>query len=202
MSQKRITTKEEFEAEYGDFDSSEEPVLLPERLDGTLAREMSERRRLSKLDTMIEAERSVVDPTPEQEEAVRRDVEQKLEPKQVLVVRTDLQMRKGKMVSQGAHASGKVFFDTIPREALEVAFPEGFERVRLTIEVDRSMFMWLAGIFTKICCRVDSEAELLEIYEKAKAAGLPCSLIEDRGLTEFGGVPTKTCCSVGPAPPR
>lgn len=133
---------------------------------------------------------------------MKRDVEQQLGPKQVLVVRTDLQMRKGKMVSQGAHASGKVFFDTIPREALEVGFPEGFERVRVTLELDRSMFMWLAGIFTKICCRVDSEDELLEIYEKATTAGLPCVLIEDRGLTEFGGVPTKTCCAIGPAPPE
>ena len=33
------------------------------------------------------------------------------EPKQVIVVRKDLNMRKGKMISQGSHASMKVFFD-------------------------------------------------------------------------------------------
>ena len=31
--------------------------------------------------------------------------------KQVIVLRKDLNMRKGKMVAQGAHASMKVFFD-------------------------------------------------------------------------------------------
>jgi len=123
-------------------------------------------------------------------------------PKQVLVLRTDLKMRKGKTASQGAHASGKVFFDTIPRDALELGFPEGFERIRLTVEVDRPMFLWLAGIFTKVCCRADSEEELLEIYEKAKAAGLPCCLITDAGKTEFHGVPTNTAVAVGPAMPE
>lgn len=123
-------------------------------------------------------------------------------PKQVLVVRTDLKMRKGKMISQGAHASGKIFFDTIPRDALEFGFPEGFERIRLTIEVDRSMFLWLAGIFTKVVCRVRSEEELLEVHERAKAAGLPCCLITDVGKTEFHGVPTKTAVAIGPAMPE
>ena len=31
--------------------------------------------------------------------------------KQVIVMRTDLGMRKGKMIAQGAHASMKVFFE-------------------------------------------------------------------------------------------
>ena len=34
-----------------------------------------------------------------------------MEPKQVIVMRKDLNMRKGKMIAQGAHASMKVFFD-------------------------------------------------------------------------------------------
>jgi len=34
-----------------------------------------------------------------------------MEVKQVIVLRKDLQMRKGKMIAQGAHASMKVFFD-------------------------------------------------------------------------------------------
>ena len=33
------------------------------------------------------------------------------EPKQVIVMRKDLNMRKGKMIAQGSHASLKVFFD-------------------------------------------------------------------------------------------
>lgn len=58
--------------------------------------------------------------------------------KQVIIVRKDLNMRKGKMIAQGAHAS-------------------------LT------------------------------------AAFAPCALIQDHGLTEFGGVPTYTAVAIGPA---
>ena len=60
------------------------------------------------------------------------------------------------------------------------------------------MQAWLSGRFTKVVVRVDSEAELLEVYQKAKDAGLPCSLIQDSGATEFHGVPTYTAVAIGP----
>lgn len=121
-------------------------------------------------------------------------------PKQVIVMRTDLKMRKGKMIAQGAHASMKVFFDRIP-EGFSLSFPEGFERVQIPIAVSGPMFAWMFGIFTKVCVRVESEADLLEVYERAKASHIPCALITDAGKTEFNGVPTKTCCAIGPAMP-
>ena len=40
---------------------------------------------------------------------------------------------------------------------------------------------------------------MLDIYQQAKDKGLPCSLIVDAGLTEFNGIPTKTCIAIGPA---
>lgn len=43
------------------------------------------------------------------------------EPKQVIVMRTDLKMRKGKMIAQGAHASMKVFFDAMLPDREKVA---------------------------------------------------------------------------------
>jgi PTH2 family peptidyl-tRNA hydrolase len=46
---------------------------------------------------------------------------------------------------------------------------------------------------------VDSEAALEAIVAQAREAGVPCALIVDAGVTEFRGVPTKTCCAVGPA---
>lgn len=52
-----------------------------------------------------------------------------------------------------------------------------------------------------MCLRVESEAELDAIYERALEAGLPCAMIIDAGKTEFNGVPTKTCCAIGPALP-
>ena len=130
-------------------------------------------------------------------------LKRKAEPKQVIVMRTDLQMRKGKMIAQGAHASGKVFFDRIPQEVRDLGMPEGFERMRVPMEINRAMAAWLFDVcFAKICVRVESEQELVEVYERALGADLPCALITDAGRTEFHGVPTKTCCAIGPASPE
>ena len=57
---------------------------------------------------------------------------------------------------------------------------------------------WLAGTFAKVCCRVNSEAELAEIHDKALEAGLEVHLITDSGRTEFHGQPTRTCLAIGP----
>ena len=32
----------------------------------------------------------------------------------------------------------------------------------------------------------------------AEERGIPCKMIVDAGLTEFGGIPTKTCVALGP----
>ena len=105
------------------------------------------------------------------------------ERKQVIVLRKDLNMRKGKMVAQGAHAS------------LGAILRDG--KLKKSKDIDA----WLEGRFTKICVSVNSEEELLEVYQDAKRAGLICSLITDAGLTEFDGVPTKTAVAVGPGVP-
>jgi PTH2 family peptidyl-tRNA hydrolase len=115
--------------------------------------------------------------------------------KQVIVMRKDLNMRKGKMVAQGAHASLKVILDKMnphPNESLQ-------EERTLYIDRDSPLDAWINGLFTKICLGVDSEADLVNVYRKAGEAGLPCALIKDAGLTEFNGVPTLTCCAIGPA---
>jgi PTH2 family peptidyl-tRNA hydrolase len=116
--------------------------------------------------------------------------------KQVIVMRKDLNMRKGKMIAQGAHASMKVFFDKLynPDQESIGGFDAGLRTMKLT-EEER---MWVNVKFTKVCVSVNSEQELLDIFNKAKEAGLNCSLIQDAGLTEFGGVPTYTCCAIGP----
>lgn len=103
--------------------------------------------------------------------------------KQVLVVRDDLNMRKGKMVAQGAHASLAVVLDLLKT-------PLGLEDPRAK--------PWIEGRFKKVCVRASSEEQLREIHEKAKAAGLLTTLIIDAGLTEFGGVATPTVVAIGP----
>lgn len=108
--------------------------------------------------------------------------------KQVIVMRKDLGMRKGKMIAQGAHASLGVLVDA--------GKPDG---ETFAIALTEPMTAWLTGRFTKICVGVDSEAALDAVVAAARAANVPCALIVDAGVTEFHGVPTKTCCAVGPA---
>jgi len=130
------------------------------------------------------------------------------EPKQIIVMRTDLKMRKGKMIAQGAHASMKVLIDAmIPdREKVAEFWKNTTSPDAQALEVKATfrgpVADWVLGIFTKVCLRVESEEELDAIYERAKEAGLPCALIVDAGKTEFNGVPTKTCCAIGPAMPE
>lgn len=102
--------------------------------------------------------------------------------KQLIVIRKDLNMRKGKMIAQGSHAS--ISFLT-----------RSLENNKPLTEVQKE---WLNNSFTKICVSVDSEQELLEIAEKAKSMSVECHVITDNGTTEFNGIPTKTCLALGP----
>lgn len=102
--------------------------------------------------------------------------------KQVIVMRKDLNMRKGKMVAQGSHAS--------------IAFLT--RRIQGNEAITDIQKQWLENSFVKVCVGVDSEQELLEIESKATEVGIECHLVTDNGKTEFGGVPTKTCLALGP----
>lgn len=97
--------------------------------------------------------------------------------KQIIVMRKDLKMGRGKEIAQGAHAS----------MAATLANME-----------DRRVKEWLAGAFAKVAVGVSSEEELLEVYQKAIDSGLIASKIVDNGLTVFKGIPTLTCIAVGP----
>jgi PTH2 family peptidyl-tRNA hydrolase len=102
-------------------------------------------------------------------------------------------MRLGKIAAQSAHASLKVILD-----AMKVKEYDGERVYKLCVYKDTPLYKWLTGIFKKVCVYVESEEELLSIYNKAKEKGIICSLIQDSGITEFHGVPTYTCCAIGP----
>lgn len=108
--------------------------------------------------------------------------------KQVIVIRTDLNMRKGKMAAQASHAS----MSFITRRLQEAA--RGVYTVPLNYEEE----VWLAHSFTKICVGIGSEEELLALHEAASAEGLTSHLVIDNGTTEFHGVKTPTCLALGP----
>ena len=112
--------------------------------------------------------------------------------KQVLVIRKDLNMRKGKIAAQAAHASMKAILDQSYIQVNETNLNT------LVIPLTANIESWLTGLFTKICVSVNSEEELVNIYNQAKSANICCSLIKDVGLTEFNGQPTLTAVAVGP----
>jgi PTH2 family peptidyl-tRNA hydrolase len=108
--------------------------------------------------------------------------------KQVLVMKKFPKgLRTGKYIAQGAHASlgsvlslGKIVDDEF---VIPLSNPFVYE--------------WITGNFRKITCYVESDDELLEVYQNARMAGLACSLIKDAGLTEFKE-PTLTAVGIGP----
>lgn len=107
--------------------------------------------------------------------------------KQVICMRHDLKMRRGKQIAQGAHASMSFICGRL-QENGSVALSD-------FSEIEQA---WLKGSFAKVCCRVNSEEELLAIRDKAVEAGLEVNVITDSGKTEFHGVPTNTCLAIGP----
>lgn len=98
--------------------------------------------------------------------------------KQVLVLRHDLNCRKGKIIAQGAHAA---------IGALKQASQEHIKQ-------------WEADGCTKICVYVPDESALLELSVAVSIAGLPAYLVQDAGRTEFHGELTYTALGIGPAP--
>jgi len=104
--------------------------------------------------------------------------------KQVIVMRTDLRMRKGKMIAQGAHAS--------------MMFLTKMLRNEYSDELSEAERYWINNSFAKICVRVDSGEELDRIHDEALNAGIKVNMVIDSGKTEFHGQPTPTCLALGP----
>jgi PTH2 family peptidyl-tRNA hydrolase len=100
--------------------------------------------------------------------------------KQVIVMRSDLEMSQGKIAAQAGHAA-----------------------VSATEEARKKRPHWWRGWLEegqcKITVRVNSKEELVQLERKAKELQLPSALITDRGLTELPAG-TKTCLGIGPAP--
>lgn len=120
------------------------------------------------------------------------------ESKQVIVIRKDLNMRKGKIAAQAAHASMGSILQLLDRRKYNLLEGEVME-IRGEIKVSSPECHWLDNSFTKTCVSCDTEDELLALVQKAKDKGVLCCTIIDSGKTEFNGVPTLTCAAFGPA---
>ena len=117
--------------------------------------------------------------------------------KQVIVMRKDLNMRKGKMCAQAAHAAMWALLNSGRKEVSETG-----DLVIYTIVAHKRSELpldeWLLGNYTKICVSCDSLQELLNLEADAKAQGLVTHLQHDLGFTEFNGQDTITCLAIGP----
>ncbi len=121
--------------------------------------------------------------------------------KQVIVIRKDLKMRKGKIAAQAAHAAMKVILDRmqIQEYAKGSTMWEGCYVWHMTVFESEPIYRWLKGAFTKVVVYVNSEEDLFKLKEEAEDAGLLTSLIIDAGRTEFHGEKTATSIAIGPA---
>ncbi len=103
-----------------------------------------------------------------------------LDVKQIIVVRTDLKMGKGKIAAQSSHAS-----------------------VLATLHAQRDNRIWYDAWFTsgmkKIVVKVSSEEELSHVYQLGAKAKLPRAYINDAGHTQLEPG-TSTAAALGPAP--
>jgi peptidyl-tRNA hydrolase, PTH2 family len=115
--------------------------------------------------------------------------------KQVIVIRRDLNMRRGKEIAQGSHASSAWMADLMT--SLITAEPR--EDARLIYEaIDEAARVWLTSSFRKVTLQVRGEEEITALHEAAVALGLRSHLIRDSGKTEFAGIATVTALAIGP----
>ncbi|MFT4261296.1 MAG: peptidyl-tRNA hydrolase Pth2 [Candidatus Woesearchaeota archaeon] len=95
--------------------------------------------------------------------------------KQVIIVRADLKLPKGKMAAQVAHGS------------VEAALKSDSSKLK----------KWLDDGQKKVVLKIEDEKELVKIFQRAKDQGLTASLITDAGHTVLKPG-TKTVVAIGP----
>lgn len=100
--------------------------------------------------------------------------------KQVILIRTDLGMGKGKLAAQASHAS---VIATLEAKKHEVSW----------------FNLWMRTGMKKIALKVQDEGQLLYYFQLATKAKLPRALINDAGHTQLPPG-TATAVAIGPSP--
>lgn len=100
--------------------------------------------------------------------------------KQVIAVRTDLKMSKGKIAVQTAHGSVSAYVKT------KKYYQDWADN-------------WLSEGQRKITVKVNSEEEIHKLAEAARKADIPYAIINDAGLTQL---PPGTTTVIGIGPSR
>ena len=122
--------------------------------------------------------------------------------KQMIVIRRDLKMRKGKIAAQASHACVEATLMALAKEhrlnQVRVTDDQNWVYLDHTDEDTSAITNWFDAGVAKVCVYVDSEEELLELAAEGKARGFVVALIKDAGFTEFHGEPTFTCLAFEP----
>ncbi|MBQ6701813.1 MAG: aminoacyl-tRNA hydrolase [Clostridia bacterium] len=122
--------------------------------------------------------------------------------KMMIVMRRDLKMRKGKIAAQAGHACINAILMALKKEGRLNDFEMNVDGIVLK-NMDKPnspLSDWFMYGCAKVCVYVDSEESLLDIAQKAKEKGIIAAVITDAGMTEFHGIPTKTCLALEPLP--
>ncbi|MFX1449230.1 MAG: peptidyl-tRNA hydrolase Pth2 [Promethearchaeota archaeon] len=98
--------------------------------------------------------------------------------KQIILIRTDLKMTKGKIAAQTAHAA------VSSQEIVRIKNKNIWKK-------------WISEGQKKVVLKVNSEEELLHYFNEAQKVNLPVSLIHDKGLTQL---PPNTLTALGIGP--
>lgn len=89
--------------------------------------------------------------------------------KQIVVIRADLGMGKGKLAAQSGHA-----------------ILSAYKKAQANKEYKSKVDVWEKTGGEKVVLKVQSEAELNEYREKAERSGIPCGeIIHDAGHTQL-----------------
>ena len=106
----------------------------------------------------------------------------------VIVTRGDLKLSKGKLCAQCSHGA----VDAVMRSGTMSADPAINQRHLENLQ------QWSSQGQTKIVVQADTEADVVELYHKAKEANHNCTIVRDAGRTEVeSGTITVVC--IGPS---
>ncbi len=98
--------------------------------------------------------------------------------KQVILIRTDLKMSKGKSCAQCSHAAVEASLQAKKKH--------------------RPIFSaWRLSGMKKVVLKVQNQKELYKYAQEAKDVGIPTAIISDAGMTELKPG-TTTVCAIGP----
>ena len=126
--------------------------------------------------------------------------------KQMIVMRRDLKMHKGKIAAQAGHACVEAVLMALAREhrldQVRLATAEDGSPTWVYLDSDgtphTALSDWFDAGVAKVCVYVDSEEALLDIADQGRERGFAVALIRDAGLTEFHGEATYTCLAFEP----